>query len=497
MVEPYKPVESIAPADRLAAQIGLHIRPGLPDGFASTLRALYAGKSAAVQMLGDSTGASAGDFLIAAHTRPDFLATLPAGVGVSYRLFEAASQDFLARVIIQAGTAVRNGASGDEHILFDFTQANERSRRMPLSEMAAATSTSIDLRVDAALVSWANGAEQHLVSAYSATTTQGPSLKLKSDGKLRFNSSAGGVANASVDSTVSVPFAALQRGLIRTTAVPGGVVTFYTGDPTTEVYTQLGATVAAPAAFNVDDATGVDWALAARNPGQTTGSCSGSFFGAEIRDGINGPVRNPQPIDSWHQSGVTDVNLVRGSPQLRIENGSQSGAKVEDYNAARVAKAIRRYDRAHVLTNFGHNSAFEAAAPFIAKYDTMLGLVRARTGNPVPITLYRQHPAKSTPPTNTWTGYAEEGILRQLAVMEYAARNGLGLVDNYEAFRQYAVANGSYLPQLDYAGPHPTSAARSAADLTINGGVAYPQPYGVDILAPVTVQRYQRWVPSA
>lgn len=465
-------VKPLTPANIDAAGGDPTARTSRIDGFGATMQTLQAGYSAADTLLGDSTGANLGDFFQASAA---LIAAYVPGDQVEYRLWRSGTQEYDPRVVVQAGTIARNGVAGDEHLYFDFTNGLERTRRLSKSEMITPTSTGVDVRFDVALTSYTNSLT--LLSQYFSATDL-IQVKIAGGGKLRLQTSSGGVV-ATSDSTIAIPTSAGVRTLLRVTAAPGGFVRFYTADPATEIWTQLGADVAAPAAFQVETIGTIDWALAGRGPGTNTEGMSGSYYSVEIRDGVDGPIRNPQPIDTWRRSNITDANVLRGSPTLRMFAGSQSGSTVDQYDAVRVARALRPYnDRNHIITNFGHNHSLEMASTFLGKYDTFLGLVKARSPYS-PITVTRQNPTKAP-----WS--VAEDTLRGFAIPGYAARNGYDFLDNFTPLAKL----GDYSGKLDINGVHPTSAQRATGDATV-----YPQPYGSDILAAAFAKRFGRWVP--
>lgn len=157
----------------------------------------------------------------------------------------------------------------------------------------------IDLRVDAALASWAPivGSPQTLIAKYDAATQKSYILDLNPNGTLRLVWSTTG-SNDLSSASVAVGAAAGSRLAVRVTLdVDNGasqrVITFYTAPTINGPWTQLGSpnTVAGVTSIFAGTAVAGLGAIAAG----ATNVATGRFFAAEVRNGIDGTVvANPR-----------------------------------------------------------------------------------------------------------------------------------------------------------------------------------------------------------
>jgi hypothetical protein len=153
----------------------------------------------------------------------------------------------------------------------------------------------LDLRVEADLLSWANGSVQSLVSKYLTGTDQRSyRLRLSSTGTLQFQWSTDGTAatNATATSTVPVPVTAgrlaVQATLDVNNGAAGRTITFYTSPSMSGAWTQLGAAVTAGGVTSVFAGSAV---LEAGSVNSGAAELAQGMVNAlQVRSGIGGTV---------------------------------------------------------------------------------------------------------------------------------------------------------------------------------------------------------------
>lgn len=203
---------------------------------------------------------------------------------------------------------------------------------------AVSVTGDLDLRIDAALVSWASGLSQHFFAKNSGTPNISYDFILQGSGVLQATiSQDGSTSPVNVASTVAIGFTAGSRGWARVTVDidngAGGVdvkfwkSTDYNADTGTGSWTQIGTTrTVAGALTNIKDGA-AQVSVGANNAG-TGNLLNGKVYRTLIYSGIDGSRVadfNPNLASDGATSvvaatGETWSLAVSGSPHARFED---------------------------------------------------------------------------------------------------------------------------------------------------------------------------------
>lgn len=451
---------------------GVSDRPQVGTGiFGAVDQALVDGRSAAMQIISDSTGNASGEWV---HLLATWLAARHPTAHIKYRVANQAiheaggyEADFPAGwEVIQAGS------SGERHAYFgnSTTTATRRTYYLPSDSFTAITGD-IDVRVRCALSSWNPGATQTLVSRYGSSNGQRSfQLSVDSVGRLRFQWSADGTTNPSgtYNATSALGFSADAERWVRATldvdnGGGGYTCTLYTSTDAV-TWTQIGQTVTSAGTTSIYD-SGYTYEIGGN---ALTGALikGGKIYEVQIRDGIAGKVANPQPIESWRPRDVSAPTYVsgdfRGSPTLWITNGAVGGADTTFLGTTHFNILTHPYQGVPtvVFVSCSHNDGDLNGTPFLATRDAWQTAIDARlpgsqtvwlTQNPryIPVT---DPPVSCTPVNND--GHAK----RRVQLLAWAARKGVAAIDTYRAFLEDSRFT-SDITELVSDGIHPTTGA--------------------------------------
>jgi hypothetical protein len=461
------PTEVTATVDARVA-LSAKYAPNIADGiFAAIDQALEDGRTAAIQTGSDSTGNAPGEWV---YMLTQWIAIRHPTAHVKYRVANQAiheaggyAADFPAGwEVIQAGT------NGERHAYFGTysTTPNRRTFYLPADSFTAITGD-IDVRVRCALANWNPGATQTLVSRYgSANGQRSFQLSVDSVGRLRFQWSADGTANPSVtvNTVAALGFAADAERWVRATldvdnGAGGYTCTLYTStDGATwtqvqQVVTNAGTT----SIFN----SGYAYEMGGS---ALTGALvrGGKFYEVQIRDGINGKIANPQPLEAWRPRDVSAPTYVagdfRGSPTLYVTNGAVGGADTAFLRDNHFDILTHPYQSVPTLVfvSCSHNDGDLNGKPFLDGRDSWQTKIDARLPGSQTVWLTQNPrfipavdaPVSCTPVNND--GHAK----RRVQLMAWAARKGVVCIDTYRAFLE----DGRPIDnQLVGDGIHPTT----------------------------------------
>jgi hypothetical protein len=428
----------------------------VPAPYSTIDASLQNGQSVAAIVNGDSTGVSSiPTYYRFPYRLTSCLATqVVPGIHAVERDYDDTNSNYFADVTIQTGTIQRNGIAGLAGIKYPATPV--LGRIMPTTRVKSIAGTAypandVDFRVHLLAADWtATGANRALISLYAASGQRSWRLYLNSTNKLVFGYSVDGTTEISVGSAGSTPtLTAGQAYWFRVTrvALTDTVVLQYGTDNRTWI-TLLSATGTALAS-NLFSAT-ANYAFGARTSNLDMWANT-TYYDVEIRDGIDGPIMNPQGIEQWQRADVnTDTSLVVGSPTLYMINASRVGANIAYLtDPSRFLKMIQPWDGAFVILNSSHNEFTDLGLTYTTSLDSWLTLLKARL--PAASFLYvAQNPEIS--PANK----IEEQTKRTRQGTFWAFRNGLQVADVNAAFLRSPLGL-SALTQTD--GIHPQDPA--------------------------------------
>lgn len=430
--------ELLAVKETVAASLGMTLAqadalPGLVSGygkaqaaFSAQLWAMLAGAyfgdvSGSLIVVGDSTGNEATEWVY--RTASEVIAPLVPGARVQYCGWDDATQDYSAWTVIQAG------ASGERGLRF----AGAGYASLPVSEMVSRSSGDIDVAIRLSLDSWATGTQQMPIAWIGSAGNRAWRVYLHTNNNLRFEWSADGTNLNVVESSAPLGFAAGATKWIRCTldvdnGGGGYTVTMYTSDDAI-TWTQIRQVVTSAGTTSVYAAT-ADYTIGAANG---TGSINGTVYEVRIRDGISGPIINPQPIEAWFgQTSTLDgqATLV-GSPTVYVVNGAMPGQGIDYFtNATRLPRMMVPHLGAMVMLSTSHNDpGYHHGRALYTAWDSWIADIKSRLPG-AGITLLTQNPRNGA--VATW---AKDHAIRVRRLMMYAARNGLGCIDTYSMFK--------------------------------------------------------------
>lgn len=379
-----------------------------------------AGRSAAVQVLGDSTGNDPTDWV---YTLAQAVAAAYPSWTVVHRLWSDASQQYAAPTILQTGTA--------GPLYLDCTTGTA-TRKLD-SSVSPTITTGLDVRVKVALPDWTPAATTYVIARNSGVDgSRGWYFGVNTAGFLVLASTSDGTAATLVskNSTAATGFADGSTGWIRVTytadnGAAGYDVKFYTSTDGV-AWAQLGATVTTAGVRNLFANAAIGYELGGHS-GVLSATGAAKIYEAQVRNGIDGPNVVPALPDLWPPYSAAAVQPV-GAPVLTFVNGSHPGANIAYLNAAgRLAKLTPDYGQIATFLSDSHNEGLAVGEAWL----NLLDGFRTATEQQVPgspVTLLTQNPETSG---TTWY---REHARRRLDTIGYAGQKGLGLIDTYQAF---------------------------------------------------------------
>lgn len=380
------------------------------------------GNSSILCVHGDSTGNGDDEWV---YLLTQYLASKNPNAHVLYRLWNADAQRYgTSRVLQQAG--------GQRHALIN---ADSRSFFLPSSEVSI-TSPDLDVRVKVALDNYQLNVAQTLAVRYSTSGHRCWRLELNSANRLSFIWSADGATDAG--QVVSGTALTLEPGatiwLRATLDVDNGnggrsVILYSSTDGVT--WTSLGSSETTNGTTSVFQSSTQEYEIGARGMNASRGF--GKFYEVQIRDGIEGPIANPQPIESWRArepSGSYIAGEFGGSPTLHVWNGSHSGASATYLSdATRFKMMVPPLVGATIIQSCNHNDGVLFGKEYQAIRDNWLSMTKNRCPMSF-IAIINQNP-KSTP-SNSRTIDAQKRRASEL--LTWAKLNSIPVANTFLAF---------------------------------------------------------------
>lgn len=423
-----------------------------PDGtttwdsrvLANVRAALAAGSTASLMVQGDSTGNDDDEWVMLVTQA--FAAQYPTA-HVKYSLWNDVNQDHDAWRVVQAG-------SGERHALMN----NSRTFFTPLAAFTAITGD-IDVRIRVSLDTWADGTARTFMARYGAAGQRAWRLGMNTSNRLFFAWTADGTnestAGGNVAATGPVPFANGDTGWLRATLdVDNGgggrtVSLYYSLDGAT--WTSLGVSSGGVVA-SIFDANLTDYEIGGR--GSNGELITGKIYEAQIRNGIGGPIVNPQPIEAWmpRTASGQGAGTFGGGPTLYVINASRSGANLTYLtDTTRFPMMMPPFIGATVFQSCCHNDyTLTNGLAYQALRDGWLSQMKTRLPM-ASFVLVTQNPEMSPSTLENVYSHAR----RRLELMGWARRNGVEVVDTYGAIVSDP-RGAAFLTKVD--GIHPTAA---------------------------------------
>lgn len=391
-------------------------------------------RSAAIQVLGDSTGNDGNEWVAQLSS---LLATAYPAWTVHRRLWDDTTQAYGAPTVVSTGTA---GAR------YMDCSTGSSTRQMPLAVSPNITGQ-IDARIKLTMADWTPSAQANVMGRTGGSGSRGWYVAINSSGLLVFVYSVDGTALVSVFGS-SPGFADGSTNWIRVVFTPddgaGNKTTAFYKSTDGITWTQVGSTVTTAGTVTLHDA-GVGFEI-----GGTVGGIgnTGMFVHEVAIHATTGtPSLVPALPDLWPSFGTGAAQVV-GAPILTFVNGSQPGAGISYLgDSTRLPKMTPDFGQLVTFLSDSHNESNSVGRSWIASYDTWRAAVLARLQAAPTITIL-QNPESSG---STW--YREHN-LRQLDLRGYAATHGLGLVNVYDAF----LANTTWATDWMVDSIHPNTA---------------------------------------
>jgi hypothetical protein len=183
-----------------------------------------------------------------------------------------------------------------------------------------------------------------------------------------------------------------------------------------------------------------------------TDDVTGKFYEVLIRDGIDGPIVSPQPIEAWHRcSSGLPAATYEGTPTIYMYNASCSGFGVNDFKVVETMSiAVPQSYGALVFYAIAHNDTgyYDLGNAFTDDLDTLFIALNAKALGSTKI-MVTQNPFCD--PATSWTILSRAKIRKVL--MAYAKKNNMSIIDTYAEFLK---APQGYTTLLNVAdGIHP------------------------------------------
>ena len=400
--------------------------------------------SAAITILSDSTGiqptlTTGWPYLLARI----YAARYP-GAAVVIKSWNATNEEYDAWDNVTSNT--------DRYIDLTADDGTPRSRFSDRTQWGSYTN--LDVRVDCAPASWTPTTSRALFSQWGGAPLNGHRLMLRTDGKLELDFTLDGSTTVGPVSSVATGFSAGTRKIVRVTRnASTGAVNFYTRDPSSSTWAQLGNA-------NVSSTTGAIYAPARdfEIGGSGGSNCLvGRYYGIEYRADIgDGKIVNPQPIESWYTN--ESLTPLRGSPTLYLYNGARSGA---DYtyltDATRGPKMVPllHIPTVSIISDGLNESATATLTSLFTIYDGFKTLFTSRAPGAY-IAGITQNPR---------TGVNSEPVRRRQNIFRaWCLKNGVHLIDTAAA---YLKDSNHIIGNLQGDGLHPNDAGALLEATTI------------------------------
>lgn len=396
-------------------------------------------RSCVINVLGDSLGNESTEWVSLFAQK---LASKYPTYNVKYALYNSSSGTYDAwNNLVTTGGAER-------HVLF-------ASGKVPLQLAKAdvpVTSPDLDVSIRFSMDAWSPASNAYIVSRYGGAGARCWYLEVGTDHRFKFYWSADGTNLTGAD------FYDAQ-----TSGLTNGQAYWYR--VTLDVDDGAGHYVAK--IYNSAD--GVTWSLVQTITGGSTtsiydhasqvyelggfnGSTSwaGKVYEVRIRNGIDGYIVNPQPIEAWNEN-VTDANNgghVGGASTIYVYNASVGGFGIASFTTDVLSKAVKPSISPFVFVALSKNDGYSAGATYLTNFGTLITGIKA-LATQANLCIIAEPPNIS--PAEAIVAHSKR-VLQQKA---YARNNGMDFIDVYNEF---VVDSRGVSSLLNADGVHPNSA---------------------------------------
>lgn len=419
--------------------------------FGSVMAALDDQQSASIIVSGDSTGNDTGEWV---DLLTQWLAAYKPSQRVQYRVWDDTNQRYPDWTVVQAGTG------GERHALFAMASTDTPRSMYCTDSYIPAVTGDIDVRVKVALDDWTPSTIMCLAGRWGGAGSRSWKVGLNSGGtRMTMDWSTDGTAIASAAPPPNMPVITdgstqWLRWVLDVDNGSGGWTCTVYNSADGVAWTQVGQTVNTTAGVqSLFNPASQDYTIGGRDVGSEY--VLGKIFETQIRNGIDGKIVNPQPIESWMQrttaSPGTHMSEFGGAPTLYVINGSRPGADITYLNdTTRMPKMVPPYVNPLVFLSCLHNEGENTGLAEKKRWDDWFTALKARVPS-ASFVAVTQNP-QIAPRDASQIRF--QGKRRQ-EVIVWAARNGVYVIDTYAAF----LADSRGLSALlNTDGIHPVSA---------------------------------------
>jgi hypothetical protein len=420
-------------------------RRAAADGpFANIIAPLIAGDySSSLLLLSDSTGNEATDWFI--RLLAEKLGPALPDARIVARIWDDTAQSYGVETVVQAGT------QGERRLV--WTVQDGDYRYIPYNEPPARTSADFDVRLRVKVPDWTPAANTWFLGQMGAAGNRGWEIGLRTDGRSQFYWSPDGTAiTTNVQSTNPLGITDGTWKWVRGTLVAAtGVATAYVSDDGV-TWTQVGQSTAG--ATSIFDSTAN---IAVGNAGGSGAVAAGTEIShIEIRDGINGPIRNVQPVEAWFPRPTPTV-AVAGSATLYAWAGAQAGAGLTYLtDATRLPKLVVPGDAQAIILATGLNDAGYRMTQLKTAWSDWIDDIRERCPTAT-LAMLNQNP------THTITNVAARRSIAY-SLPGIAQAKDVFMIDTFRGFNK-AITSGIAPVSIISDGVHPSG---PGVDIEIN-----------------------------
>lgn len=397
--------------------------------FGSVMAALEDRQSASIVVSGDSTGNDTEEWV---YLLTQWFAAQNAAQRVQYKLWSDATQSYPDWTVIQAGTG------GERHALFAMAGTDQPRGMYTTDSFISPVTGDLDVRVKVSLDTWTPAGISCLAARFGAAGSRSWKVGLNAGGsRMTMDWSTDGTAIASAAPPPNMPVIAngstkwLRWVLDVDNGLGGWTVTTYTSADNV-TWTQVGQTVNTTAGVqSIFNPPSQEYELGVR--GISNDYILGKVYEVEIRNGIDGKIVNPQPIDSWTPRIVAAPNShapeFGGAPTLYVVNGSKPGGDITYLSdPTRLPLMVPQYINPLVFLSCLHNEGENTGLAEKKRWDDWFAAlkIRVQSASFVAIT---QNPQIAPRDVNQ---IRFQGKRRQELIL-WAARNGVYAIDTYAA----------------------------------------------------------------